>query len=84
MTRAVWNGSLRQTLGRRITLYATGYASRGDRRDAGAFFGVAIPLGAVHLGDDRGRDPGRATPSASSRLARPRIRAKAPPPGVPR
>ena len=47
MKRTVWNGSLRQTLDRRITLYATGYVTRGDRRDAGAFFGVAIPLGAT-------------------------------------
>ena len=47
MKRAVWNGSLRQTLSRRITLYATGYVTQGDRRDAGAFFGVAIPLGAT-------------------------------------
>ena len=46
MKRAVFNGSLRQTLNRRITVYATGYVSRGERRDAGAFFGVAIPLGA--------------------------------------
>ncbi|WP_165188893.1 fimbria/pilus outer membrane usher protein [Caulobacter soli] len=45
--RTVWNGSLRQTLDRRITLYATGYVTRGDRRDVGAFFGVAIPLGAT-------------------------------------
>lgn len=46
MKRVVLNGSLRQTLGRRITVYATGYVARGERRDAGAFFGVAIPLGA--------------------------------------
>ncbi|KRA56680.1 hypothetical protein ASD79_16595 [Caulobacter sp. Root655] len=45
MTRAVWTGSLRQTLGRGLTLYASGYASRGERRDTGAFFGLAIPLG---------------------------------------
>ena len=45
MKRAVFNGSLRQTLNRRVTVYATGYVSRGERRDAGAFFGVAIPLG---------------------------------------
>lgn len=47
MKRAVWNGSLRQTLGRRITVYATGYVSRGERHDVGAFFGLAIPLGAT-------------------------------------
>ena len=46
MKRSVFNGSLRQTLGRRVTVYATGYVTRGERRDAGAFFGVAIPLGA--------------------------------------
>jgi outer membrane usher protein len=45
MTRAVWTGSLRQTLGHGPTLYASGYASRGERRDTGAFLGLAIPLG---------------------------------------
>lgn len=44
--REVWNGSLRNTLGRGVTVYATGYLTRGERRDAGAFFGVAVPLGA--------------------------------------
>ncbi|MBO9707628.1 MAG: fimbrial biogenesis outer membrane usher protein [Caulobacter sp.] len=43
--RTVWNGSLRQTLDRRLTLYATGYVTRGDRRDTGVFLGLAIPLG---------------------------------------
>jgi outer membrane usher protein len=46
MKRSVFNGSLRQTLSRRITVYATGYISQGERHDAGVFFGVAIPLGA--------------------------------------
>jgi outer membrane usher protein len=45
--RAVWNGSLRHTLDRRITLYATGYMTRGERRDTGLFLGVAIPLAAT-------------------------------------
>jgi len=45
--RQVWSGSLRHTLADRVTAYVTGYASRGERRDAGAFFGVSIPLGAA-------------------------------------
>jgi outer membrane usher protein len=47
MKRSVWNGSLRQTLDRRITLYATGYVAQGERRDTGLFLGMAIPLGAT-------------------------------------
>ncbi|KSB90700.1 hypothetical protein AS593_10110 [Caulobacter vibrioides] len=44
--RQVWSGSLRHTLADRVTAYATAYASRGERRDAGAFLGISIPLGA--------------------------------------
>jgi outer membrane usher protein len=44
--RQVWSGSLRQSFGERMTAYVTGYVSRGERRDAGAFLGLSIPLGA--------------------------------------
>lgn len=45
--RQVWSGSLRHTLADRVTAYVTGYVSRGERRDAGAFFGISIPLGST-------------------------------------
>lgn len=45
--RQVWSGSLRHTLGDRVTAYVTAYASRGERRDTGAFLGISIPLGST-------------------------------------
>ncbi|MDG2531414.1 fimbria/pilus outer membrane usher protein [Caulobacter endophyticus] len=45
--RQVWSGSLRHTLADRVTAYVTAYASRGERRDTGAFLGVSIPLGST-------------------------------------
>ncbi|MBI1682935.1 fimbria/pilus outer membrane usher protein [Caulobacter hibisci] len=43
--RQVWSGSLRHSFGERLTAYVTGYVSKGERRDAGAFLGLSVPLG---------------------------------------
>ncbi|WP_146218033.1 fimbria/pilus outer membrane usher protein [Caulobacter sp. D5] len=45
LRRQVWSGSLRHTFGERLTAYLTGYVSRGEQRDTGAFLGLSVPLG---------------------------------------